>query len=121
MMAAWDVEYTDEFALWWSGLKEAEQDAVARSVELLRRIGPALGRPHADGVKGSRHPNMKELRSQCGGRPFRTFFAFDPRRTAILLIGGDKTGDGRFYQRMVPVADDLYDLYLDELRKEGLI
>jgi hypothetical protein len=64
---------------------------------------------------------MKELRTQCGGRPLRTFFAFDPRRTAILLIGGDKTGDDRFYERLVPIADDLYDIYLTELRKEGLI
>jgi hypothetical protein len=117
----WEVEYTDEFGAWWDGLNDAEQDAVARSVELLRRIGPSLGRPHADGVKLSRHANMKELRTQCGGRPFRTLFAFDPRRAAILLIGGDKTGDDRFYERMVPAADELYDTYLAELRKEGLI
>jgi hypothetical protein len=64
---------------------------------------------------------MKELRTQHAGRPLRTFFAFDPRRTAILLIGGDKTGDARFYERVLPVADDLYDRYLAELRKEGLI
>jgi hypothetical protein len=74
-----------------------------------------------DGVKGSKHPNMKELRTQKGGHPFRTFFAFDPRRTAILLIGGDKTGDDQFYSRMVPIADKLYVAYLDELKKEGLI
>jgi hypothetical protein len=64
---------------------------------------------------------MKELRTQCGGKPPRTFFAFDPRRTAILLIGGDKTGDARFYSRLLPLADDLYDQYLVELKKEGLI
>jgi hypothetical protein len=120
-MVPWEVEYTNEFARWWEGLAEAEQDAITRSVELLRRVGPALGRPHADAVKLSRHPNMKELRTQCSGRPFRTFFAFDPRRSAILLIGGDKTGDGRFYERMIPLADELYDVYLAELRKEGLI
>ena len=90
-------------------------------MELLRRIGPSLARPHVDGIKGSRHANMKELRTQCGGRPFRTIFAFDPRRSAILLIGGDKTADQRFYERMVPRADDLYDVYLAELRKDGLI
>jgi hypothetical protein len=117
----WEVEYTDEFGNWWDGLDEAEQNAVARSVELLKRIGPALGRPHADTVYKSRHPNMKELRTQCGGRPFRTLFAFDPRRAAILLIGGDETGGGRFYERMIPIADRLYDEYLEELRKEGLI
>jgi hypothetical protein len=64
---------------------------------------------------------MKELRTQHAGRPIRTLFAFDPRRTAILLIGGDKTGDARSYDRMVPIADDLYDEYLADLRKEGLI
>ena len=64
---------------------------------------------------------MRELRVQSGGRPIRIFYAFDPRRSAILLIGGDKTGDGRFYERMIPIADKLYDVYPDELRKEGLI
>ena len=64
---------------------------------------------------------MKELRTQSGGKPLRTFFAFDPRRSAILLIGGDKTGDKRYYDRMVPIADDLYDQYLKEIEKEGLI
>jgi len=52
---------------------------------------------------------MRELRSQCKGQPLRTFYAFDPRRTAILLIGGDKTGDDRFYEVMVPLADRIYD------------
>jgi hypothetical protein len=64
---------------------------------------------------------MKELRVQQGGRPFRIFFAFDPRRHAILLIGGCKAGDQRFYDRMIPLADGLYETYLKDLRKEGLI
>ena len=64
---------------------------------------------------------MRELRIQSGGKPLRVFYAFDPRRSAILLIGGDKTGDDRFYERMIPVADDLYDLYVQELKEEGLI
>jgi hypothetical protein len=58
---------------------------------------------------------------QSGGRPLRAFYCFDPRRTAILLIGGDKTGDKRFYKRMIPIADRLYDQYIAELRREGLI
>ncbi|HLL89953.1 MAG TPA: type II toxin-antitoxin system RelE/ParE family toxin [Tepidisphaeraceae bacterium] len=117
----WEVEFTEEFAAWWDTLTEAEQDSVRHSVDLLRRSGPSLGRPHADTVHRSRHRNMKELRTQHGGRPMRTFFAFDPRRTAILLVGGDKTGDDRFYDRMIPIADTLYDVYLAELEKEGLI
>jgi hypothetical protein len=64
---------------------------------------------------------MRELRVQSGGRPLRVFYAFDPRRSAILLIGGDKTGDDRFYERMVPIADQLYDVYFAEIKKEGLI
>jgi hypothetical protein len=117
----WQVEFTNEFEKWWKTLTEAEQESVKIGVEFLRARGPFLGRPYADTVKGSRHPNMKELRAQCEGRPLRTFFAFDPRRTAILLIGGDKTGDSRFYERMVPLADRLYEEYLEELRKERLI
>ena len=117
----WEVEYTDEFGAWWDELDAQEQVSLAASVELLRQLGPNLPRPHADTLKGSRHANMKELRTQHAGRPLRTIFAFDPRRCAMLLIGGDKTGDDRFYERMVPLADDLYDEHLDTLRKEGLI
>lgn len=64
---------------------------------------------------------MRELRVQSGGRPIRVFYAFDPRRMAILLIGGDKTGDDRFCVTFIPVADRLYDQHIEELRKEGLI
>jgi hypothetical protein len=117
----WDIEFTHEFGAWWLTLSEDEQESVNASVNQLRALGPRLGRPHADTVHGSKHSNMKELRTQHGGRPLRTFFAFDPRRTAILLIGGDKTGDDRFYERMIPLADRLFDEYLKELRQEGLI
>jgi len=64
---------------------------------------------------------MRELRVQSGGNPLRIFYAFDPRRTAILLIGGDKTGRDRFYEEYIPIADDLYDEYIEELKKEGLL
>ena len=62
---------------------------------------------------------MRELRTQSGGRPLKTLYAFDPLRTVILLLGGDKTGDDRWYEKFVPVADRLYDEHLDELRIEG--
>ena len=117
----WEVEYTDEFERWWRTLSENEQIDLVAGVELLEQLGPQLSRPYADSVKGSRHSNMKELRTQSGGRPLRTFYAFDPRRHAILLIGGDKTGNDRFYETMVPLADRLYDEYIDELRNEGMI
>jgi hypothetical protein len=117
----WEVEVTHEFEAWWNDLSEAEQEDVDAKVTLVRRLGPRLGRPHADTVAGSKHPNMKELIVQHGGRPYRVFFAFDPRRTAVLLIGGNKTGDKRFYEKYVPLADRLYDEYLTEIRREGLI
>src|SRR5580692_12427507 len=84
----WEVEFTDEFSNWWDGLSEAEQVDVNAKVILLQKIGPSLPRPHADLIHSSRHPNMKELRVQHLGRPYRVLFAFDPRRWAILLIGG---------------------------------
>ncbi len=117
----WEVEFSPEFARWWQELSVSEQEALLAGVYLLRQMGPRLGRPYADTVKGSRHANMKELRTQCRGRPLRTLFAFDPRRHAILLIGGDKGGDARFYRRMIPLADRLYDEHLEHLRREGLI
>lgn len=117
----WEVEFTDEFGAWWGALTEAEREDVDAKVQLLQQFGPALGRPHADTVNGSKHPNMKELRIQHGGCPYRLLYAFDPRRAAILLLGGDKTGDERWYERMVPTADRLYDEHLTTLKREGLI
>ncbi len=115
----WDVEYTDEFGDWWAGLSEKEQESVAASVRLLEERGPMLGFPHSSAINGSRHGHMRELRTQHEGRPFRTLYAFDPRRAAILLIGGDKTGQDRWYDVFVPLADRLYDEHLEQLRKEG--
>jgi hypothetical protein len=115
---AWSVEYTDEFGEWWDALSEAEQVAVDAHVRELERRGPSLPFPYSSGIEGSRHGHMRELRVQRGGRPLRIFYAFDPRRVAILLIGGDKTGDRRFYERYVPIADKLYDEHLAELKKE---
>lgn len=69
----WEVEFTDEFGQWWDSLTEAEQDAVAVGIELVRQLGPGLPRPYSDTIKGSKYPNMKELRTQCQGKPIRTF------------------------------------------------
>ena len=88
---------------------------------MLEEYGPTLDYPYTSAINSSRHGNMRELRVQSGGRPFRVFYAFDPRRTAILLIGGDKTGDDRFYATLVNTADELYDDYIAELRLEGLL
>ncbi|NJK44871.1 MAG: addiction module toxin RelE [Pleurocapsa sp. SU_196_0] len=118
MAAEWDVEYTDEFGAWWDEATEAEQESIAVSVGLLEAKGPHLGFPHSSGINGSRHEHMRELRVQHEGRPYRILYAFDPRRCAILLIGGDKTGDKRWYDVHVPIADTLYDTHLETLRKE---
>lgn len=118
---AWEVEYTNEFGGWWAGLTETRQDRIAATVRLLAVRGPLLPFPFSSGVSGSRHEHMRELRVQSRGNPLRIFYAFDPRRTAILLIGGDKTGNDRFYEQYVPLADALYDAHLKELRAEGLL
>jgi hypothetical protein len=117
----WNVEGTREFERWYRGLAEAEQDDVAAVVDLLEEHGPRLGYPHTSGIEASQHSHMRELRIQHAGRPYRVLYAFDPRRAAILLLGGDKTGDDRWYETNVPIADRLYDEYLEEIRKEGLI
>ena len=116
-----EVEYTDEFGEWWRDLSVGQQDTVAARVALLMEYGPNLPHPYSSDIRSSRHGAMRELRGQSGGRPLRVFYAFDPRRTSILLIGGDKTGNDRFYEEYVPVADNRYDEHLAELRREGLI
>jgi hypothetical protein len=116
-----EVEYTDEFGSWWFNLTELEQVDVTATITLLEIRDVRLGFPHSSGIKTSRHSHMRELRIQSSGKPIRIFYAFDPRRSAILLLGGDKTGDDRFYEIFVPIADDLYDDHLAVLGKEGLL
>jgi hypothetical protein len=115
---AWEVEFTDEFGDWWEGLDEAERDSVDVAVRLIEVKGPQLPYPYSSGITTSRHGRMRELRIQHHGRPYRVFYAFDPRRTAILLIGGQKTGDDRYYQTLVRQADDLYDQHLVTIKRE---
>ena len=118
---AWEVEFTNEFEAWWEDLSDSQQRSITAGIELLEEHGPTLDHPYTSAINSSRHGNMRELRIQSGGRPFRVFYAFDPRRTAILLIGGDKTGDDRFYTTLVNRADELYDTHIEELRLEGLL
>jgi hypothetical protein len=110
----WEVLYTDEFGAWFETRTEDQQDSVIARVDLLEAEGPALGRPTVDTIAGSRHPNMKELRVSKGGA-IRILFAFDPQRQAVLLIGGDKRGQWQaWYEKAIPLADDLFDDYLRE-------
>jgi len=115
---AWAVEFTHEFERWWTELDEPVQDAIDRAVHLLQARGPTLPFPHSSDVRGSKHGNMRELRVQASGQPHRLFYAFDPRRAAILLIGRSKAGDDQFYERMIPIADHLYEEHLNELQRE---
>ncbi len=115
---AWEVHYTGEFEAWWNTLSEEEQVQIDRKVTLLQRHGPTLPRPHSDVVVTSKHPNMKELRAKIEERQLRVLYAFDPKRTALLLIGGDKTGNPKWYEQFVPLADRLFDEHLKELARE---
>jgi hypothetical protein len=116
----WDVEVTGEFGAWYAALDPGAADAVGAAVDVLAEEGPTLGRPLVDRISGSGYHHLKELRVSAGGRRLRVLFAFDPRGTAILLLGGDKTGKWTtWYNDAVPRADALYESYLDELRDEG--
>jgi len=120
-MGDWEVEFADEFEAWWNTLTVDEQESVAFAVKMLIQYGPTLRFPHSSGVEGSQYPHMRELRIQHQGRPYRVLYAFDPRRAAILLIGGDKTGNDRWYAEYVPQADAIYTRHLEVLALEGLI
>lgn len=110
---SWEVEATPEFDEWFSDLEQSAKVDVAAKLALLRDTGPTLGRPHVDTVKGSAYPNMKELRIKR--HQIRVFFAFDPRRVGVLLVGDAKVGDDRFYDRMVAKADAVYSRHLESL------
>lgn len=121
LVDVWEIEVTDQFLDWWHALTDVQREALTDRVELLAERGPDLGRPVVDRIHGSRHQSMKELRASKGGA-LRVLFSFDPRRQAILLIGGDKSGAwNAWYEAAIPLADDLYDQYLKELQEEGLI
>ena len=114
----WQVRTTDLFDDWYESLSSTDKESVLSYMILLRSKGPVLSRPYADTVKGSIHPNMKELRVQSKGSPIRAFFAFDPNRDAILLCAGEKTGkEKRFYSKMIPLADEEFSRHLKELKR----
>jgi hypothetical protein len=119
----WLVKTTLEFDEWFSGLDEDGQVELIAKVNLLKVLGPRLARPHADTLKDSKHANMKELRANTADAVLRVAFAFDPDRTGVLLIGGNKSGvsQKRFYRQLIAKADELFDVYLARLsakRKE---
>lgn len=113
----WSVASTKEFDGWFADLGDEAQAEIIAKVNLLKLLGPRLGRPHADTLNGSKHANMKELRADTKDEVLRIAFAFDPLRSAILLVGGNKTGVGqrRFYKQLIAKADQLYERHLAAL------
>ena len=114
----WTIRFDEEFAAWLNGQDEATRRALIGHVILLRQHGPNLGRPHVDTIKGSRLSNLKELRFQHRGEPWRVLFAFDPKRAAILLVAGSKGGDKRWYKKHVPIAEWRFERHLKQLGEE---
>ncbi len=114
----WHVETTNNFDEWFTVLDGDSQAEVIAKVELLKLFGPRLGRPHADTLKESKHANMKELRADTSSAVMRIAFAFDPERTAVLLVAGNKAGVGqrRFYKQLIAQADELFDAHLTQLK-----
>jgi hypothetical protein len=107
-----EVVVTAEFVRWWDELSEAEQTSVHAVVNLLELFGGALGYPHSSAIAGSR--KLRELRIQHGGEPYRVLYAFDPARNAILLLGGNKAGNDRWYEQNIPLAERIFEEYLRE-------
>jgi len=115
----WDVVTTDRFDEWFEKMNDTDRANIIAGMLLLQEKGPSLPRPYADTIEGSKFPNMKELRIQSKGKPLRVFFAFDPKRKAVLLCAGDKTGnEKRFYKIMIPLAEKEYQIHLNQLEAE---
>jgi hypothetical protein len=108
-----DVIVTDEFRDWYNGLSDIQTACVVRMVTRLEVMGLRLGFPHSSAIRGT-GVAMRELRTQCSGRFLRVFYIFDEERQAVLLIGGDKTGNENFYLEMVPQAETIWAQYRQE-------
>jgi hypothetical protein len=117
-MKDWTIIYRPRYAAWFGKCGEQLQNEILAHLEVLKTMGPNLGRPRVDHIKGLKHQNMKELRIQFKDDPVRVLFAFDPKRRAVLLLGGAKTGDKDWYRRNVPLADQELTLHLKEMEKE---
>ena len=110
----WTIRQHPEVTAWLEALTGPDADYVTAVLDMVVESGPGLGRPIVDSIKGSRHHNMKELRA----RTVRILFVFDPHRQAVLLVAGDKRGEWtRWYRTAVPLADDRYDEWLDQLEE----
>lgn len=115
----WNVVFDPDFRLWFYEQERGFQDEAFAVMKILEESGPMLGRPRVDTLKNSVFNNMKELRIQYQGEPWRVLFVFDPKRQAILLVGGNKTGNNRWYRENIPIAEQRYERYLAILEKEN--
>ncbi len=114
----WEILFHSEFEEWFDEQEESLREAIASALDVLEEEGPLLGRPYVDTIRESKLPNMKELRVQHQGRPWRILFAFDPKRQAILLVGGDKGGEKRWYKENIPIAERRFNEHLRTLEDE---
>lgn len=116
----WEVDLHGDFVSEYRDLHKDVQDELLAHIELLERFGPQLGRPRADTLNGSRHPNMKELRFAAADGIWRVAFAFDPNRKAILLVAGDKSGgsEKRFYRQLIEKADERFYAHVARIKKQ---
>ncbi len=116
----WEIRQTEEFAKWFSESNERLQDDILIHIEILKQIGPHLGRPYADTLKGSSLKNLKELRFRSESKVIRIFFIFDADRIGVLLIGGDKSGSGDkiFYDQMITKSEKVFIKYLKQRKKD---
>lgn len=115
----WQVLLDADFKTWLLEQEQKVQTAIFAHIGLLKAFGPTLGRPQVDTIKGSRLTNLKELRVQYQGEPWRVLFVFDPKRRAILLVGGNKQGDARWYTKAIPVAELRYQRHIEKMEDDN--
>lgn len=115
---AYTINFSPEFRTWWNAQERDLKASILLPMRLLEEHGHQLSRPYADTLEGSNLRNLKELRVQHKGEPYRILYAFDPKREALLLIGGNKAGDKQWYKRMIPVAEKIFAAHLAALDKE---
>ena len=116
----WSVDFHAQFVADFAALPESVQDELLAHVAVLEAFGPQLGRPRVDTLNGSRHKNMKEMRFDAADGAWRFAFAFDPKRRAIVLCGGDKSGgsEQRFYRQLIAKADARFDSHVADLKQQ---
>ncbi|ELR98375.1 type II toxin-antitoxin system RelE/ParE family toxin [Gloeocapsa sp. PCC 73106] len=112
----WEIIFHRDFEEWFFEQNEEVQNSIAMVLDTLEERGTNLGRPYVDTLKASKLPNLKELRVQHKGDPYRIIFIFDPQRQAVLLVAENKKGDNRWYEKNIPIAEKRYKQYLEETK-----